>query len=144
MAQIRNGRIVGDADESSLRRLVFKHHNKSYKGLSGQQVSALHRYASADRSKKLKTLSETKQHVYDQLETLRLRRKAAEAHGRPNHMNSMRFGAGDLTRFAQLWAQYRECDLRPGNQAPPQPMTRAQLQIINEELARLEMRTLGV
>ena len=139
IAQIRNGRIVGDADGSSLRRLVFKHHSKGFKGLSGQQVSALNRYASADKSKKLQTLSETKQHVYDQLESLRVRRKDAEAHGRPNHMDSMRFGADDFIRFAQLWAQYRECDLRPDLKAPPEQMTRAQHQLINEELARLEM-----
>ena len=139
IAQIRNGRIVGDCAGTSLRRLVFKHHNKGFKGLSGQQVSALNRYASADNAQKIKTLSETKQHVYHQLEILRLRRKEAEEHGRPNHMNSMRFVAGDFIRFAELWSQYRECDLRPNLMAPPEQMTRAQQQLISEEVARLEM-----
>ena len=143
IAQVRSGRIVGDVGNGALRRLVFKHHNKGFQSLSGQQVEVLTRHASADNAKKLKTLSESRQHVYSQLEVLRLRRKEAEHGGMPNHMDSMRFVAADYTRFAELWAQYTTSCLRGEMQSAPDRMNSAHKKLISDEIDRQEIAQLA-
>ena len=134
IAQVKSGRIVGDANHGALRRLVFKHHNKGFQSLSGQQVDVLTRHASADNAKKIKTLSESRQHVHRQLEVLRLRRKEAEHVGIVNHMDSMRFVADDYNRFAELWAQYTVNDVRSDLQSPPDRMNSAHSTLISDEV----------
>jgi len=121
----------------AIRRSAFKHHDKGFRRLSGDELSVLRRHASAMITTKLDTLSESRDHVLGQLEMLRIRRMEADNQGIVNHMTSVRFGPAEYAKFSELWFLYQSRADMGRLQPPPSSVPTAMLKVLQAEIDML-------
>ena len=136
--QVKASRVSGDPSEHALRRSVFKHHHKAFSRLAPAQIANLRIHSRAHIKQRLSTLAESKQHIIDQLDIVRIRRNSSRAHGILNHMDSVRFGPDEYRRFSELW---RECQSKGDigqMQPPPDTLGSAMLKLMNAEIDQLQ------
>ena len=117
---------------------MFKHHHKGFSRLSPAQFANLRIQSRAHIKQRLSTLAESKQHIIDQLDMMRIRRNSSRAHGILNHMDSVRFGPDEYRRFSELW---RECQSKGDigqMQPPPDTLGSAMLKLMYAEIDQLQ------
>ena len=136
--QVKASRVSGDPSEHALRRSVFKNHNKGFSRLSSAQVASLRIQSRGLVTQKLSTLAESKLHITDQLELVRIRRNSSRAHGIINHMDSVRFGPAEYGRFSELWSECQSKGDIGQMQPPPDTLGSAMLKLMLAEIDQLQ------
>ena len=105
IAEVKSTRPVYGPSDHAIRRSIFKHHAKTYACLDAGQIGALRVKARAHAKAKIDDLSSTKEHVLSQLALLHSRQQEQKQQGFPNHIESVKFGDDEFSRFAELWAE---------------------------------------
>ena len=97
------------------------------------------RKASVDNTKKVSTLSQSRKDVLDKLEKLRLHRIEVAKQGIVNHMDSVRFGGLQYSRFSELWSSYASRDDMGKLQDPPSPVPANMVKLLQGEIDQLHV-----